>query len=99
MVFGYNLTRAYTLMNNALGNDNVVSVGRVQTPMLALIVRRDAEVKNHVKSYYYEIRGLWKEIDGNTGFIFTYKPKKDEIDDTKKNCIRNNSSYYCSKIK
>lgn len=84
MVFGYNLTRAYTLMNNALGNDNVVSVGRVQTPMLALIVRRDAEVKNHVKSYYYEIRGLWKEIDGNTGFIFTYKPKKDEIDDTKK---------------
>lgn len=84
MVFGYNLTRAYTLMNNALGNDNVVSLGRVQTPMLALIVRRDAEVKNHVKSYYYEIRGLWKEIDGNTGFIFTYKPKKDEIDDTKK---------------
>ena len=84
MVFGYNLTRAYTLMNNALGNDNVISVGRVQTPMLALIVRRDAEVKNHVKSYYYEIRGLWKEIDGNTGFIFTYKPKKEEIDDTKK---------------
>ncbi len=62
MVFGYNLTRAYTLMNNALGNDNVVSLGRVQTPMLALIVRRELEVKNHVKSFYYTIKACCKII-------------------------------------
>ncbi len=85
MVFGYNLTRAYTLMNNALGNDNVVSLGRVQTPMLALIVRRELEVKNHVKSFYYTIKACCKNIDGNNTIDkFIYKPKDDEVDETKK---------------
>ena len=36
-----NLTRAYTLKSNGQG---VVSVGRVQTPTLALVVHRDAEI-------------------------------------------------------
>ncbi|AWP23374.1 hypothetical protein C4901_08545 [Acidiferrobacter sp. SPIII_3] len=36
-----NLTRAYTPQSNGQG---VVSVGRVQTPTLALVVRRDAEI-------------------------------------------------------
>ena len=38
---GMNLTRAYTLKSNGQG---VVSVGRVQTPTLALVVHRDAEI-------------------------------------------------------
>ncbi|AWP24523.1 DNA topoisomerase III [Acidiferrobacter sp. SPIII_3] len=38
---GMNLTRAFTLKSNGQG---VVSVGRVQTPTLALVVRRDAEI-------------------------------------------------------
>lgn len=77
-VFGYNLTRAYTLKNKELGNSNVISIGRVQTPMLGLIVRRDEEVKNHVKSYFYKIKGIWNKMN------FTYQSKEDETDETKK---------------
>lgn len=40
---GMNLTRAYTLKSSTQG---VVSVGRVQTPTLALVVRRDAEIED-----------------------------------------------------
>lgn len=39
---GMNLTRAYSLKSNGQG---VVSVGRVQTPTLGLVVRRDAEIE------------------------------------------------------
>ena len=83
--FGYNLTRGYTLKNKQAGNNNVISIGRVQTPMLALIVRREQEIKNHVKSYFYTIKGIWSKIDGNSGLDkFYYQAKDEEIDETKK---------------
>ena len=40
-LIGMNLTRAYTLRSRASGAKGVRSVGRVQTPTLALVVRRD----------------------------------------------------------
>lgn len=40
---GMNLSRAYTLKSTGKG---VVSIGRVQTPTLALVVRRDREIEN-----------------------------------------------------
>lgn len=83
MVFGFNMTRAYTIKNYELGNTNVISIGRVQTPMLGLIVRRDYEVKNHVKSLYYDIAAQ-VDIDGQNKLIFKYEPKDEEIDDNKR---------------
>ncbi len=72
---GMNLTRAYTLKSTTQG---VVSVGRVQTPTLALVVRRDAEIENfkpvafhvpiasfrHANGNY---EGTWKSPDGAPG--------------------------------
>ncbi|MCK5667145.1 MAG: hypothetical protein KAI17_26845, partial [Thiotrichaceae bacterium] len=56
-LIGMNLTRAYTL----LGNDRQVrSVGRVQTPTLALIVNRDREISNFKAVPYYEIAALFQ---------------------------------------
>lgn len=55
-VYGYNLTRAYTLAGRNAGYDGVLSVGRVQTPTLALIVNRDLAHENHQKSYYYNLK-------------------------------------------
>lgn len=81
MIFGYNLTRAYTLKNKQAGNSNIISVGRVQTPMLALIVRREQEIKNHIKSYYYNIKGTLHDSNISN---FIYTPKEDEIDENKK---------------
>ncbi|MCX4360961.1 DNA topoisomerase [Mucispirillum schaedleri] len=80
--FGYNLTRGYTLKNQEAGNNNVISIGRVQTPMLALIVRREQEIKNHVKSYYYTIKGSTAIAGSSLDFI--YQTKAEEIDETKK---------------
>ena len=47
---GMNLTRAYTLKSNGQG---VVSVGRVQTPTLALVVRRDSEIDGFTAVTFY----------------------------------------------
>lgn len=56
-LIGMNLTRAYTI----LGNDRQVrSVGRVQTPTLALIVTRDREISNFNAVPYYEIVAFFK---------------------------------------
>lgn len=51
MIVGFNLSRFYSIINNAKG----LSVGRVQTPALALVVNRDEEIKNHTKEKYYEL--------------------------------------------
>lgn len=58
---GMNASRAFTLRYDAL-----LSVGRVQTPTLALIVKRDDEIARFVPRDYFELRadfgdytGLW----------------------------------------
>ena len=56
-LYGYNLTRAYTLAARKVGYQGVLSVGRVQTPILGLVVRRDREFEAHIKSFYYYVTG------------------------------------------
>ncbi|GHC20858.1 DNA topoisomerase III [Aidingimonas halophila] len=43
-LYGINLTRAWTLTGRQAGHDGVLSVGRVQTPVLGLVVRRDLDI-------------------------------------------------------
>ena len=54
-LFGMNLTRAYTLAGQKAGFGNVLSVGRVQTPILGLVVNRDNEIANFVSKPFYEV--------------------------------------------
>lgn len=49
-LLGINLSRYFTLKNKV----GTLSIGRVQTPTLAMIVNRDNAIKNHVKEKYYE---------------------------------------------
>lgn len=53
---GLNFTQAYTVHNNQL-----CTVGRVQTPTLALVVNREMEIKRFVKTLFYEIHAQIKE--------------------------------------
>jgi len=53
--YGYNLTRAYTLLARKKGYDDVLSVGRVQTPILGLVVRRDRAHEAHAKKAFYNL--------------------------------------------
>ena len=54
---GLNATRAYTL---TAGRGKMISVGRVQTPTLNLIVERDTIVEQFKELYYYSVIGTWK---------------------------------------
>lgn len=62
-LYGYNMTRAYTLSAQKAGYQGVLSVGRVQTPIVGLVVRRDREFEAHQKSYYYNVTGQF-QIEG-----------------------------------
>ncbi|AOV97180.1 DNA topoisomerase III [Edwardsiella hoshinae] len=55
-LYGINMTRAYTLLGRNAGYNGVLSVGRVQTPVLGLVVRRDEEIAHFVAKDYYEVR-------------------------------------------
>lgn len=64
-IVGINLTRAYTIMARKNGYEGVLSVGRVQTPILSLIVNRDKEFENFKSIDYYSLLGDFK-INNNT---------------------------------
>ncbi|WP_338567335.1 DNA topoisomerase III [Erwinia sp. E_sp_B01_3] len=55
-LYGINMTRAYTLLGRNAGYDGVLSVGRVQTPVLGLVVRRDEEIENFVAKDFFEVK-------------------------------------------
>jgi DNA topoisomerase III len=72
---GMNATRAQTVRARQAGHDGVYSLGRVQTPTLALIVARDREIAEFVPATYFEVaadfkaeageyRGVWFGKDG-----------------------------------
>lgn len=63
-VLGMNATRLYTLKYSQ--NRNVLSIGRVQTPTLALIVNRQLEIKNFIPEDYWEIKTLYRNTTFNS---------------------------------
>ena len=58
-VLGMNATRAYTLRYGK--NRQVLSIGRVQTPTLALIVKRHHEISHFVPEKYWELKTLYRD--------------------------------------
>jgi DNA topoisomerase-3 len=52
---GMNLSRLFTLLGRQAGYDGVLSVGRVQTPTLALVVTRDREIAGFVSVPFWSI--------------------------------------------
>ena len=64
-LLGMNATRLYTLRYGQ--NRQVLSIGRVQTPTLALIVNRQAEIENFKPEPYWELKTIYR----NTTFSAT----------------------------
>lgn len=62
-LLGMNATRAYTLRYaQGFGKDRqVLSVGRVQTPTLALVVKRQAEIEHFVPRTYWELKTKYRD--------------------------------------
>ncbi|MEG3136164.1 DNA topoisomerase III [Rouxiella sp. T17] len=55
-LYGINMTRAYTILGRNAGYNGVLSVGRVQTPVLGLVVRRDEEIENFVPKDFFDVK-------------------------------------------
>lgn len=56
---GMNLSRAYAIKSGVKG----ISVGRVQTPTLAMIVNRDREIENWTRAFFSELHINWNSMD------------------------------------
>ena len=72
-LYGINLTRAYTLQGQKAGFNSVLSVGRVQTPLLGLVVRRQQEIDNFIAKNFYDVHAHL-QTDSQAKFIAKWQP-------------------------
>lgn len=75
-VMGMNLTRAYTVLGRRAGYQGVLSVGRVQTPTLAIVVKRDLEIENFIPKDYWVPIGKFS-VEGGEFQAKWIKPTQD----------------------
>jgi DNA topoisomerase-3 len=81
-LIGINGTRAMTAFNSKTGGFHLTTVGRVQTPTLAILVEREEKIKKFVPRNYWEIHGMFGAQAGEyTGRWFDEKFSKKEGDD------------------
>ena len=77
---GMNATRLYTLKyrsnDRSQGTNQVLSIGRVQTPTLALIVRRQQEIENFVPTTYWVLTTLYRDT------VFNVVMEEEEKEDS-----------------
>ncbi|SIR04247.1 DNA topoisomerase III [Aeromonas hydrophila] len=74
-LYGINMTRAYTLLGRKGGCSELLSVGRVQTPLLGLVVRRDLEIEAFVPKPFFEVQAHL-QTEGNERFSAKWLPSE-----------------------
>lgn len=72
-LLGMNATRLYTMKYGQ--NKQVLSIGRVQTPTLALIVNRQLEIQNFVPKQYWELKTVYRD----TTFAALIRKSEEEL--------------------
>lgn len=75
-LIGMNLSRAYTLAAQRAGHRTTLPVGRVKTPTLALVVRRERELENFVPVDYFTLKADFQHENG--AFTAHWKPKEEQ---------------------
>ena len=83
---GINLTRAYTLLGQQQGVRGVLSVGRVQSPALKLIVDRDREIAHFVSKPFWEVNALIN-LSGGRSFKAKWQATNESYLDADGRCI------------
>lgn len=78
-LIGMNLSRLFTVLGRQAGYEGVLSVGRVQTPTLRLVVDRDREIARFVSVPYWTVEvGLSSEAQQ---FFAIWLPPQSVTDD------------------
>lgn len=75
-LIGMNLSRAYTLRAQRGGSNALLTVGRVQTPTLALVVGRDREIESFKPMAYHTIKAAFQV--GNNAFVANWQATEDQ---------------------
>ncbi|MCM5703268.1 DNA topoisomerase III [Larsenimonas salina] len=65
-LYGINMTRLCTLLGQNAGYNGVLSIGRVQTPVLGLVVHRDEAIEQFVPKPFYEVVATLVTAAGDT---------------------------------
>ncbi len=75
-LIGMNLSRAFTLAARRAGHRTTLPVGRVKTPTLALVVRREREIESFRTADYFTVKADFQHANG----VFTayWKPRDDQ---------------------
>lgn len=76
-VYGMNLTRVCSLVAQELGHQGVLSVGRVQTAILGMVVTRYRANKKHIKEPFYDVFAVCNI--NNQEYKFKFSPTKEII--------------------
>lgn len=78
-LIGMNLTRAYTVNARKYGFDTTFRIGRVKVPTLALVVRREKEIRGFRSVNFYELQGSF--IKDGISFKARWNPKEELLDE------------------
>ena len=78
-LMGMNLSRLFTLLGRQAGYNGVLSVGRVQTPTLKLVVDRDREIARFVSVPFWAIEVALSHA--GQSFVATWTPPQGSTDD------------------
>ena len=76
-VYGMNLTRVCSLVAQELGHQGVLSVGRVQTAILGMVVTRYRANKKHIKEPFYDVYAVCNI--NNQDYKFKFSPSTELI--------------------
>lgn len=76
-ILGMNATRLYTMKYGARGQ--VLSIGRVQTPTLAMIVKRHFEIENFVPKDTFEVHTTYRDVDFSSAERFETEEPAQEL--------------------
>lgn len=76
-ILGMNATRLYTMKYGARGQ--VLSIGRVQTPTLAMIVKRHFEIENFVPKDTFEVHTIYRDVDFSSAERFETEEPAQEL--------------------
>ncbi len=80
-LIGLNLTRAYTIKMKEAGHTGVASIGRVQTPTMALVVRRENEINGFQPVKHFSLSVDWQHPNGIISSTWRPKENTDGLDD------------------
>jgi DNA topoisomerase-3 len=76
-LIGMNLSRAYTLRARRGGSQVLLTIGRVQTPTLALVVQRDRTIASFKPVNFHALKASFSHVNGP--FTARWNPAEDQV--------------------